>query len=53
MRNIDAMRPNIEIEIIFIDFTWVARLQSKDSGDEQVQDSSYMILEKTFLLFLF
>jgi hypothetical protein len=23
-----------------------ARLQSKDSGDKQVQDSSYMILEK-------
>jgi hypothetical protein len=23
-----------------------ARLQSKDSGDEQVQDSSYMLLEK-------
>ena len=49
MRNIDAMRHNIEMEIIFIDFTWVCSLQSKDNGDEQVQASSYMILEKMFL----
>jgi hypothetical protein len=28
----------------------VCSAQSKGSGDEQVQDSSYMILEKTFLV---
>jgi hypothetical protein len=40
--------PHIEIEIIFIDFTWVCSPAVERHGDEQVQDSSYIILEKVF-----